>query len=312
MGRRERTILEYRDYELPQHLPLIVLTGDKWRISDIPSRVLHFHNCLEIGICHSERGTLRFQDTDWEFSAGDITLLSSDMPHTTFSAQGTASLWSWIFTDLEELLRPLIPFEVLPNSNAYKNLLHNTRLHLSAGEDPELSGLLHDVIQEMLDKRPDYDIAVRGLMLACLPKFVRSGQRLAESESSDSLPIAPALRYIDENYMTHFPMELLAELCRLSPAHFRRLFSSIMKVNPLEHLNRIRVAKACTLLRTTEDSVLTICEAVGFRSLSSFNRHFFAVMGESPTSWRKHMNAAQPLTIRKYAGWLAPPTVINP
>ena len=49
-------ITEYRNYYLPPHFPVLLLTGEHWRISDIPSDRLHFHNCLEIGICHSDSG----------------------------------------------------------------------------------------------------------------------------------------------------------------------------------------------------------------------------------------------------------------
>ena len=52
MGRKSRTVIEYRSYALPVSFPLMVLTGDSWHISDIPSKRLHFHNCLEIGMCH--------------------------------------------------------------------------------------------------------------------------------------------------------------------------------------------------------------------------------------------------------------------
>lgn len=311
MARKNRMILEYRDYELPQHFPLIVLTGEKWHISDVPSSVLHFHNCLEIGICHSDSGVIRFQDTQWNFSAGDITILSTDMPHTTYSSQGTSSMWSYIFTDLEELLRPLLPFEMLPNPVTYRKILHNTRILLHQDENPELSYLLREVIKDVDEKQTDYELCVRGLMLSILSKIAHKKTELSDIDTKDSLSIAPALQYMNEHYMEHFSMEMLADLCHLSPAHFRRLFAEIMNTNPLEYLNRTRVSKACTLLRTTEDSILSICEAVGFRSLTSFNRHFYAIMGEPPTAWRKQMNAMQPLTIRKYAGWMAPPLVVE-
>lgn len=311
MARKNHMLLEYRDYELSPHFPLTVLTGEQWKISDIPSSVLHFHNCLEIGICHSDSGVLRFLDTQWNFSAGDITILSADMPHTTYSTRGTASMWSYIFTDIEELLRPLLPFEMLPNPITYRRLLQNTRILLHADENPEIAGLLWDVVQEVSEKRCDYDLCVRGLMLSALSKIVRQKKAPSEPESRDNLSIAPALRYMNEHYMEHFPMELLANLCHLSPAHFRRMFSEIMNTNPLEYLNRTRVAKACTLLRTTEENILFICEAVGFRSLTSFNRHFHALTGQSPTVWRKQMNLSRPLTIRKYAGWTTPPTTVE-
>ena len=68
-------------------------------------------------------------------------------------------------------------------------------------------------------------------------------------------------------------------------------------MGPLDYLNRTRIAKACSLLRMTDDSILTISEKVGFGSMSSFNRHFYEVMGTVIGT-----------SILKYSGWLRPPT----
>ena len=44
MPRPKRAVLEYRNYELPPEFPLLVLTGDSWHISPVPSKHLHIHN----------------------------------------------------------------------------------------------------------------------------------------------------------------------------------------------------------------------------------------------------------------------------
>ena len=58
MAKSKRVVTEYRSYYLPMQFPVLLLSGDYWKISDIPSGSLHFHNCLEIGLCHSDSGTL--------------------------------------------------------------------------------------------------------------------------------------------------------------------------------------------------------------------------------------------------------------
>ncbi len=108
MGRHSKTVIEYRSYEFPPHFPLRVIVGEEWRISDVPSGVLHFHNCLEIGICESDSGKMNFSGKVVPFKAGDITFVAGDVPHTTWSDPGCASKWSYIFTDAEELLRPFL------------------------------------------------------------------------------------------------------------------------------------------------------------------------------------------------------------
>jgi hypothetical protein len=116
MGRHSKTVIEYRSYEFPPHFPLRVIAGEEWRISDVPSGVLHFHNCLEIGICESDSGKMNFSGKVVPFKAGDITFVAGDVPHTTWSDPGCASKWSYIFTDAEELLRPFFDPAALPNS----------------------------------------------------------------------------------------------------------------------------------------------------------------------------------------------------
>ena len=48
MARPKSPVTEYRSYYLPMQFPVKLLSGDHWKISDIPSKRLHFHNCLEI------------------------------------------------------------------------------------------------------------------------------------------------------------------------------------------------------------------------------------------------------------------------
>lgn len=126
----------------------------------------------------------------------------------------------------------------------------------------------------------------------------------------ENLAIAPALKYIDENYMHQFPMEQLADMCHLSPTHFRRVFHEIMGSSPLDHLNNTRILKACSLLRSTEESILSISERVGFHSVSSFNRSFQKTMQCAPRDYRKNMIQTEKNTnnpsILEYRGWMQP------
>ncbi|MNW60520.1 Melibiose operon regulatory protein [compost metagenome] len=99
----------------------------------------------------------------------------------------------------------------------------------------------------------------------------------------------------------------LAELCHLSTTHFRRKFHEIMGTTPLDFLNSTRVEEACKRLKSTDASVLSISEQVGFRSISSFNRCFARLMGESPKAWRTgaHMEAqSAKASILAFTGWV--------
>ena len=100
MAKPKKTVIEYRNYELPMNFPVLLLTGDRWHISDVKSGKLHFHNCLEIGVCHTDIGFIEFDNTPVAFKAGDMTFISRNVPHTTYSSKGEASLWSYILFSL--------------------------------------------------------------------------------------------------------------------------------------------------------------------------------------------------------------------
>jgi AraC-like DNA-binding protein len=316
MSRPKHTAIEYRNYNLPQNFPVILLTGDMWRISDVPSGRLHFHNCLEIGLCESDSGTLEFSDQRCAFEADNISFIAGDVPHTTYSTFGTASKWSYIFVDMETLLSPFFPFDVLPDKEAILDMLHNFYTVVKKEHNPEIYHMVRMVIKELDTKGDNYQFTTRGLLYALMFKFLDifkacKGQAVGHGDMKEnSLSISPALDYIRNNYMQDFSIDDLADMCHMSTTHFRRVFNSIMGINPLEYVNQIRITNAAVLLRTTEMSILSISEEVGFQSVSSFNRHFMKVYDMTPMAFRKEMSYIRNQDIFTYTGWKVPPSSI--
>lgn len=323
MPKPRHIVTEYRNYYLPVDFPLLLLTGEHWKISDIPSSRLHFHNCLEIGVCHSWGGTMKFYSNPLRFKAGDVTCVPRNIPHTTWSDKGDESLWSYLYLDPQIMFRDMLPpSEGEPDLSlsTYQNIRHI----LPKNDFPKIYALVMDVIEELNAARPNYKLCVKGLLLALCIEL----NRIQEEENAsaalmpppteisvpeNALVISPALNYIEDNYATQFSMEKLAEVCGLSPTHFRRVFHSIMNMSPLNYLNSTRIMKACNLLRGTEESILTISEMVGFASVSSFNRHFQDVIHQTPREYRLQSPGSsgglvtEPRkTIIEFSGWMEP------
>lgn len=310
MPRQPHTVVEYRNYPLPPEFPIQLLSGEEWRISDKPAGVLHFHNCLEIGLCETDGGTLAFQGEKRHFQAGDVTIIAGDVLHTTWSDPGTASKWSWLHLDPIELLHLFFPSEYLPDVEWQRKALQGHYYILPESRYPDVAGLVRAIMREMQEKRTGYQISVRALYLSLNIQLMRLNSmdgRDSHVSMAGTITVAPALDYISTHYMESFPIEKLAALCGLSQSHFRKTFKELLGVGPLEHLNRIRVLQACSLMRVSDDSILTISERVGFQSLSSFNRHFLAEMGETPSHWRRTDGNNRKTAILQYSGWLTPP-----
>lgn len=307
MSKPKQRVIEYRNYQLPYGFPIMLLQGDRWHISDKKADVLHIHNCLEIGICHSDSGTIEYGDSFCHFTAGDITCISQNIPHTTYSTKGTSSLWSYLFLHPEELIKnylsdyPLIAKKIVELDQKYFSLIHKE-------DAPEIYQLVTQIIEELSRKEDDYQMSVAGLLVSLFIRLLRIGSADISASSAEysnkAVVISPALDFIHQNYTQQFSVELLSDLCHLSSTHFRRIFQTILNTSPLDYINTYRILKALNLLRSTEDSVLEISQQVGFCSISSFNRHFYANMGISPTKWRQSSADTEHISILEYNGWL--------
>ncbi len=311
MARQAREVVEYRLYELPADFPILLLDGEKWHISDTISARLHFHNCLEIGICHTQSGTLLINDTPNHFARGDVTLIQRHIPHTTYSDKGMQSLWSYIFVDLDMLVADLI------GSSAHVKALNDCKLLLRQADYPKVHFLASCILDELRGHKPGYQNAVKGLFVAFYYEVTRIREDMPQPREPEALVkktgtpvLTPALNYIFESYMEKTTVDELAKMCHLSTTHFRRLFLNIMGTSPLAFINATRIDHACMLLKTGEKPILEIAAEVGFASLSSFNRAFIAAMKVSPRAYRNAGDATDRKPDHKYVlnyrGWTEP------
>ncbi len=313
MPKKQKTITEYRPYTMPAAFPVLILSGDRWHISDVKSDRLHFHNCLEIGICLAQSGYMEFEGIPVAFREGDISCVPRNLPHTTYSSPGELSLWTYIFLNPDELFHQMYP----GSSTAFPDLsmanIPNFRFIYHREDYPKIHFLATSAAEELEKKPENYQITVRSLLLALCMEIqrcqIQAKVTSPQSEIGDGkMAIAPALDYIHKNYMLDFTVKDLADLCHLSETHFRRIFHSIMRMPPLEFINNTRIYHACTLLKTTEESILYISGQVGYNSVSTFNRCFAKSMGTSPRNWRKTVlfeeGRIELGAVEQYPGWL--------
>ncbi|RLV48384.1 AraC family transcriptional regulator [Nocardioides mangrovicus] len=92
---------------------------------------------------------------------------------------------------------------------------------------------------------------------------------------------------LDTRYAEPLDIATLARLVHVSPEHLIRSFKSVFAETPHRYLQRRRVERAMFWLRTTDRPVTQVCLDVGFESLGTFTRTFRAVVGETPTAYRR-------------------------
>lgn len=117
---------------------------------------------------------------------------------------------------------------------------------------------------------------------------------------------------IDRAFAEELDVPALAHTAHVSEAHFIRTFKETFGETPHRYLQRRRIERSMFLLRETSRSVTDICFAVGFSSLGTFSRTFRAIMGESPTEYRRHAVGLPPAPTCFVMGWCRPSTELTP
>ncbi|MCW4353548.1 AraC family transcriptional regulator [Hoyosella sp. YIM 151337] len=117
---------------------------------------------------------------------------------------------------------------------------------------------------------------------------------------------------IDRAFAEELDVCALARTAHASEAHFIRTFKETFGETPHRYLQRRRIERSMFLLRETSRSVTDICFAVGFSSLGTFSRTFRAIMGESPTEYRRHAVGLPPAPTCFVMGWSRPSTELTP
>lgn len=100
---------------------------------------------------------------------------------------------------------------------------------------------------------------------------------------SASQVIYPGVLHLENNYLSDFTVEDLAQMCAVSVCTFRRLFHQLKGVSPITYRNRLRMEKAKMLLQSGEYSVTDVSRIVQCANIYYFSRMFKQHFGIAPS-----------------------------
>lgn len=105
---------------------------------------------------------------------------------------------------------------------------------------------------------------------------------LKDVKKRNASAIQSILLYCSEHYNEDISLEKIAENTHMSKYYISHIFSKEIGISMSEYINTLRIRDAEILLKQGEMSITEVAFAVGFNSLRSFNRHFFAQTGRTP------------------------------
>lgn len=123
------------------------------------------------------------------------------------------------------------------------------------------------------------------LLLSCL--FSQAGIANARSVEGKfaRAPWERVREYCDAHLAEKITLEELAALCGLERFHFLKVFKRTVGMTPHAWLVRLRLERACSLLRRPDPCLTQVAVQVGFYDQSHFNRAFRRAFGVSPSQY---------------------------
>ncbi len=103
---------------------------------------------------------------------------------------------------------------------------------------------------------------------------------------AEPVEIWKARKFIDEHAAEELSLRKVANAVNISANHLSEKFKQVTGTNLVEYVARARFKNACDLLRNRKLRISEIAFAVGFQSLSQFNRVFKKLARKSPTQYR--------------------------
>ena len=104
---------------------------------------------------------------------------------------------------------------------------------------------------------------------------------------AEPVAIWKARKYIEEHADEELSLTKIAKVVSINANYLSENFKQVTGTNFVEYVRRIRYENARELLRNSNRRISEIAFAVGFQSLSQFNRVFKKLSGKSPTEFRE-------------------------
>lgn len=240
--------------------------------------ILHYHDSLEIGLCTEGIGTEMIGNQVYPFSSNCISVIPAYCIHDSqipMKIYDKGSVWKFIFVRLESLGISCKEFNGFLTDNEH------------------LVSLFHLMYYELEQKPYDYEEVFRSLLNCFLVHVNRS---MTQDNCSNSLPLPRELesivQFIHSSYNDDISVATLARKYHLSESSLNRMFKRYFNVSPLTYIQDIRLTTAVNLVRNTNLSILEIASAVGYDTLSSFNRAFRKKYQISPRTMRHKLQTS--------------------
>lgn len=249
----------------------------------------HWHNAIELIYALEGSFAVFVNAKGYDLKEGDLIFIPSDDIH---EFRGETPPGKRIFINFE-----LSGLNVYADTDRLRTQLSDVRVIRRANR--ELHRHAEDTILKILREQENSGEAANlyyaARMLDLLVLLIRSAPSHINMENLKNSKkniwglekIDKSIKFIEENYSENIHLRDIAQAAGFSEYYFSRLFKEITEKSFHRYVSEYRIKKAELLLMDPNYTISEAAYAVGFSSISTFDRLFRSIKGCSPQEFRK-------------------------
>lgn len=254
----------------------------------------HLHN--EVFIFHQGKCTYLIDNRIYDLIPGDIIVMDGSKLHMP-SVLGDKSLYDRSIVQFSpEWIEPLLNF--LDSSHLLDPFQkHHYTIYRTNNEEP-LEELISLVIKmENLLKVPDSPERENELKVVLVEVLlsIHKLQKYKITDASIDLNekneyIQQIATYVQNHFNEKIQLEGISKEVNISKSYLVHLFKEQTGYTIMEYLMQYRLTQALHLMKMYPNATIKdLCNQCGFESEAHFSRFFKKNLGESPSTYRKHI-----------------------
>lgn len=254
----------------------------------------HYHLEYELLYASSSFGIRFVGDNVAPFNPGDLVLVGSYLPHLWRNDMAHYSQDNLEETKVETIVTKFTKdfigedtFEN-PEFSDIAKLLNDSKYGISFGEDVGAK-LGKDLLELPNLSRPEQGIQLLNILYQLSKtsdKNYLSSTDMRQYATEHSKRIDGVIKYISDNYSKKITLNDVSGVACMTTNSFCRFFKKMTNKSFTQFLNEVRIRNASRLLVQENVSVSSVCYAVGYNSITNFNKQFKQIMGTTPKNYR--------------------------
>lgn len=247
----------------------------------------HFHPEYEIVYVEGTSGTRHVGDHTSIYEGSDLVFIGPNIPHLNFDYGVRTECEQVIIQMKENFLGK--DFLDIPEFAAIKILFDQSHFGLS------FTGSTKQMVGERLKALPKLDHFDQLMSLLQILRILATSDQVSilnntpagnKSLQKEQFRMDSIYKYIETHFDQKTDVNFIAEQVNLTTAAFCRFFKKNVKMTFTDFVNQYRINQAKNYL-LQDKTVSETCFAVGFESLSYFNKLFKKVEGENPSEFKR-------------------------